>query len=186
VWEWVRAIIKDPKRAAAGLREIQARKDDTNRPLLDRMEIIDRQIEENEKARAKLLDLYLSEDFSKELLNERKNRLDTVLADLKKEKEDLSTHLVTVQVSEEQIRDIEEFCSNIRESLDLLDFDERRQFFDMVDMRGVLAIENGERIVNVSCHLGKQRLQVIQTSPSSSTGATATPPCACHRTHPSP
>jgi hypothetical protein len=34
-------------------------------------------------------------------------------------------------------------------------------------MRGKLAIENNEAVIYVSCKLGKQRVSVVQTSPSS-------------------
>lgn len=42
----------------------------------------------------KLLDLYLTEDFPKEALTERKSRLETTIAALSEEKADLTIHVM--------------------------------------------------------------------------------------------
>ncbi len=40
-----------------------------------------------------------------------------------------------------------------------------RRYFELLDVRGKIAIENGEKVVHASCKLGRQRLSVVETSP---------------------
>jgi hypothetical protein len=80
--------------------------------------LIESQIADTEKQESKLLDLYLSGDFTKEVLLERKNRLDVLTADLKKEKAQLTTFLQQLTYSDADIATIEDFCTKIRDRLE--------------------------------------------------------------------
>jgi hypothetical protein len=84
VWEWVKMIIENPDNLRVGLDGFQNELQQTNRTLLDRLAVIDNQVQEHQKQLDKLLDLYLSGDFSKDTLTERKSRLEQILADLNK------------------------------------------------------------------------------------------------------
>ena len=84
VWLWVRTLIEEPEAFADGLRGLQEETRQKNRALFDRLELIESQLAETEKQENKLLDLYLSGDFPKEVLLERKNRLAKLTADLSK------------------------------------------------------------------------------------------------------
>jgi hypothetical protein len=75
------------------------------------------------------------------------------------------------------IANIEAFCDSIRDNIDLFAFEGMRRILDLLDVRGKLAIENEEKVIYVKCIIGQQLLSVAQTSHSSSTGVTATPPC---------
>ena len=146
-----------------------------NQTLFDRLDIIERRITDNERQLEKLLDLYLSDGFPKEMLQERKSRLEEVLINLQREHADISSHLQTIVLSDEQIEDIEAFCSQLREGLDNANFEQKRQIIEMLDVRGKLSIENEEKVVYVKCILGQQLLSVVRTSHSSNTGAIANP-----------
>jgi hypothetical protein len=109
--------------------------------------------------------LYISDGFQKEMLKERKSRLEEVLKNLQREKADISSHLQTTVISDEQIEDIEAFCSQLREGLENATVEQKRQIIDMLDVRGKLSIENEEKVVYVKCILGQQLLSVARTSP---------------------
>ncbi len=47
-------------------------------------------------------------------------------------------------------------------------FEDKRHYLDLLDVRGILALENGEKVVYITCKLGKQRLVQMPTSPSQS------------------
>ena len=123
--------------------------------------------EENERQWRKLLDLYLQNDFPREMLQERKSRLEEAITNLRHEQADISNHLQSNILSDGQIEDIETFCAQVREGLENATFDQKRQLIDMLDVRGKLSIENDEKVIYVKCILGQQLLSVARTSPSS-------------------
>jgi hypothetical protein len=144
-----------------------------NQALYDRLNIINDRIEENERQLSKLLDLYLSNGFPAEMLQEKKSRLEQNISDLRTEQTGISSHLQTVTLSDEAMKNIEAFCSQIYTELECPSFEQKRQIMDILDVRGTLAIENEEKVVYVKCHLGQQQLSVARTSHSSSTGVIA-------------
>ncbi len=119
-----------------------------------------------------MLDLYLSGEFPAEMLQERKARLEEMITNLKREHIDISTHIQTTIISDQEVANIEAFCGELRLRLDNATFEQQRQLIDMLDVRGKLAIENNEKVVYVKCILGQQLLSVARTSPSLNTGAT--------------
>ena len=182
VWDWVRGIIENPAYAAKGLADMQAEKGKANKPLQDRLRLIEGQITEIEKQQNKLLDLYLTGDFSKDILTERKNRVDERLSKLVKERADLSVHIQSVTFTEENLASFDQFCSQVRDGLDSLTFADKRRIFEILDVRAKLAFENNEKVVYVRCLIDQQRLSLVQTSHSSNTGATVMMPCESRRT----
>ncbi len=111
-----------------------------------------------------------------------KARLEETLANLRREQTEISAHLQTKVLSNEQIADIEAFCAQIRHGLDIATFEQKRQVIDLLDVRGTLAIENEEKVVYVKCLLGQQLLSVARILPLSNTGVTATTSCASRPT----
>jgi site-specific DNA recombinase len=173
VWNWVKHILEHPDQLTAGLRGSQVDAVRANQALQERLNLIDHQIEQTNSQQAKLLDLYLSTDFPKEMLAERKARLEQIMADLQKERTDISAHLHTELITDDQIAEIESFCAEVRDGLDNATFEDKRKYIELLDVRGKLAIENDEKVVYIRCLLGKQRVSVVPTSPSLSTGAIA-------------
>jgi site-specific DNA recombinase len=165
IWGWVRALLEDPENIRAGLQGMQEEAERANQSLYDRLEIIQNRIEENQRQLQKLLDLYLNDDFPREMLQERRACLEETLMKLRQENVELSSHLHAITVTDEQIEDIESICAQVRDGLDTATFEQKRQLIDMLDVRGKLAIENDEKVVYVKCILGQQLLSVARTSP---------------------
>jgi site-specific DNA recombinase len=168
IWGWLKEILLNPESLAEGLQGMQEETRRSNQSLFDRQDIIAKRITETERQLEKLLDLYLSNGFPKEMLQERKSRLEETLANLHREQADISEHLQAKILSDEQILDIEDYCAQIRQRLECTTFEQKRQVIDMLDVRGTLAIENEEKVVYVKCILGQQLLSVARTSPLSS------------------
>ncbi|MBI5880375.1 MAG: hypothetical protein HZB53_22210 [Chloroflexi bacterium] len=171
--------MQNPQHVTEGLHAAQAESESRNGPLRERLAIIESQLSDSEAQLAKLLDLYLNGEFAKELLTERKLRLEKAVADLKREHADAAAQMQTVAITDEQVESLKAFCEEVRVGLDNATFEDKRRYFDLMDVRGKLAIENNEKVVYVSCKIGKQRVSLLATSPSSSTGAIATTPCGC-------
>jgi site-specific DNA recombinase len=182
VWEWVRGIIENPDNLRVGLQGIQGELQRDNQVLFDRLSIIDSQVRKYQGQLEKVLDLYISGEFPKEVLTERKGRLEQTIENLLKEHNDLEGHIHKVTITDDQVNLIEAFCAKIREGLDQADFNIKRHILELLDVRGKIAFENGERILYLKClldHYNPRQVSRVLISPLLSIGAIATKPCAC-------
>lgn len=186
VWEWFVELIKNPRALMTGLQDTQDSQGQKHQSLENRLELIEKQIADQEVQLGKLLDLYLTGNFPRDLLTERKARLEENLANLRNEHEKTRQMLDGLALSDRQIDEIQEFCDSIRDRLDTSSLEEKRQLFDMFDVRGRLAVENDEKVVHVTCLISPQPVSLALTSHSSNIGATAILPCACPSMAPSP
>jgi hypothetical protein len=112
----------------------------------------------------KLLALYLTGEFHRELLTERKTRLEENLASLRKEHQELQDMIENVTLSESQMEEIQKFCDGIRDRVDTASFEEKRQLLELLDVRGKLAVENDEKVVHVTCLIKLQPVSLALTS----------------------
>ena len=166
IWEWLVNLIKDPRAVMEGLQDSKNDAAQENKILIDRLGMIEGQIEGQDIQLSKLLDLYLSGDFPKDVLNERKARLEKNLANLRKEHQDLTATLEDIALTDRQVDEIQEYCDSIRDRLDTASFDEKRQLIDLFDVHGKLAIENEEKVIYITCLLTPQPVSLALTSHS--------------------
>jgi site-specific DNA recombinase len=178
-------IIENPDNLRVGLDNIQVELQQANQALFVRMELIDEQVKEHQKQLDKLLDLYLSGDFPKDVLTERKSRLEQMLTDLSKEQRELAGHIRKVTMTDDQITYIEAFCAKIRNGLDQADFNTKRQIIELLDVRGKVAFENNEKVIYIKCLIPQQQVSHLLISHLSNTGATVITPCGSHPMAPS-
>ena len=160
----VKALPTESQALTAGLQETQDESVQQNQGMLNRLELIEKQITEQELQLSKLLDLYLSGDFPREVLTERKARLEEHIANLRNEHEKTRKMIEKVALTDRQIDEIQLFCDGVRDRLDTTDFDEKRQLFEMFDVRGTLAVENEEKVVHASCLISPQPVSLALTS----------------------
>jgi len=179
VWEWAKAIIENPENLRKGLNDVQNELQQENQTLLDRLAIIEEQMQIYQKQLDKLLDLYLADEFPKEVLTERKSSLEGMIANLHKEQVDLTSHIRNVIITDDQLGIIEAFCAKIRNGLDQADFNIKRRIVDLLDIRGEIAVENGEKVIYLKCLICPQPVSPLLISPLSSIGVIATISCAC-------
>lgn len=180
VWAWLVNIIQHPEYIVAGLQDRQEEQGRSNQALTARLELIEGHIAENEKQLNKLLDLYLSGDFERDMLSERRARLEENIGNLRKEQAEIASFLEQLVLSDAQVEDIRLFCETIKDVLETATFEQKRQVLEMLDVRGTLAIEDNERVIYVKCLVTpQQRLSLLPTSPSSNIGETVTMTCVC-------
>lgn len=188
VWEWAKMIIENPENLREGLDGVQQELQHANQALFERLDIVKEQIEKYQEQLDRLLDLYLDGNFPKEVLADRKARLEELLLNLGKEQNDLLSHVREVTLTDDQLGYIEEFCAKIRQGLDKADFNVKRQIIQLLDIRGKIAFENGERVLYLKCLIEPREPQAVSRVPilpSSNTGAIATICIACRLILPS-
>ena len=76
------------------------------------------------------------------------------------QKAQLDATLIHTYYSPEYIRDVKESCAHIAEGMDNFTRDEQRETFDLLDLHGRFAIEDGEKVVYVECILDARRLVI--------------------------
>jgi hypothetical protein len=162
VWAWIKEIMQHPDQLAKGLR---AEKAEAECAIGARLALIDDEIAENQDKLDRLLDLYLDKRIDKEILAERELRLKSTLTDLNTERADLSEHLQINIPTDEHIAAVVAHGEEVGDGLDNATVDDKRKYFDWLDVRGKLAVEDGEKVIYTKCRIGEQRLSVVVTSP---------------------
>ena len=148
-----------------GLQEYQAQSERENSPLRERLVTIDDLLVETRAQLTKLLDLYLTGDFPRDLLVERKGRLQETIIKLEAERDRIQAYVEANAMTEGQIRDLQDFVTEAGKGMARADavFAERRRIIDLLEVTGVFGVEDGRDVVDVTCVLtiGDQRLRLL-------------------------
>ena len=170
-WGWVRGLLTRQDTLEAGLRDYQEQREAINRPLRERLQLIDGLLAEIQTKLNRLLDLYLAGDFEREALAERKTRLETERASLTTERARLEQQLHEQAFSEDRLQSILTFADEIAEGIEQADqdFEKRRQIIEALDIRGELYLSDGEKRVRFVGALGET--SAIVSSSSSDAGS---------------
>ena len=144
------SVVPRPCRPSAQAGSIQEQ-DKVNAPILSLLKVNEDLITDNQAQLDRLLDLYLSGTFDKDVLTDRKTRLETIIAKLERELGELKKRLGH-RPSNEEIEDVMTFAYDLAAGLAKADrdFAKRRKIVEMLDVRGIQAIEDGEKVVHAS------------------------------------
>lgn len=151
-WRWVRGLLLDEDKLKQSLEAYQNSHEETAAPLRKRLEIVTGLIEDREQQITRLLDLYLSGDFSRDVLSERKARITQELTELRAEGTRLETYIREQTLSEDTINTVLEFGCTVRAGLAEADndFQKRLEIIDLLDVTGELLVkDNGARYVRL-------------------------------------
>ena len=116
--------------------------------LRERLAVVEEPKAENQTQLHRLLDSYLSSDFPRAMLTDRKAFLETAIRGLERERDALSNRLASGILTDEQVRTFEEFAAKIRKGLNGADqsFEARRRIIEMLDLTATLAVEESEKV----------------------------------------
>lgn len=164
VWDWVKGLLSDPANLAHYLERERDRREETLAPLRERLAVIEGLLVKRRRELERALDLYLSGTFEKDILLERKAKLEEEIARLEGERESVNAHLSRCELSEAQIQTIEALAGHVREALGTADtrFDIRRQLVDLLDVQARLAVEGGEKVVYVRCVIAPETMLAVR------------------------
>ena len=152
--------LSDPSLLSESLTAVQTEAERESTPIRDRIMVIDNLLADHQRQLKRLLDLYLAGEFEREVLTDRKNRLESTLAALERERANLAATLEKQLVSDARIQSILAFANNQKEKVELAtrDFTTRRALIAELDVRASLVREGGEVVIYASCVLGEKRL----------------------------
>lgn len=157
VWEWVKMLFLDPEGIERSYARYQARLDDETAPLRQQLQLTTDLLGQEQAKLDKLLDLYLSGDMPKELLLERKTRLETAVSSLRTQWDTLTRQVEAKQVSQTDLETLQEFLASIGGGVVDVDagnnFAAKRRIIEALDVQAVLAVKDGIQVVTVSCKI---------------------------------
>ncbi|MFC2046567.1 recombinase family protein [Chloroflexota bacterium] len=162
VWEWIKSFLNDPAELVEGFRAYQEDRERENAPLRERLFVVSQLLDENRTQLDRLLDLYLSGDFPKDLLTERKNLLETTVAALNQERTSLTNHLEAQILTDDEMQSLQAFAAQVANGMDAAeqDFETRREIIELLNVEGTLAVEDEQKVIYVRCMLGDEELSI--------------------------
>jgi len=172
VWSWLKDLLSDPVNLQRNLQGQQAEREKEVQPLRERLSIAEDLLADHRRQLEKLLDLYLTGDFVKDVLLERRARLEEAITRLGSERAGLQAHLAEQVLTDEQVQTIEALAAQVRLDLALTDtaaesFGLEQQIVDLLDVRTRLCVEEGEKVAHVRCVIDARRLLIVSTTASS-------------------
>jgi hypothetical protein len=169
VWQWIKNLLDDEEAMMQAIAGYQAELEKGAGPIRERLAVVDELTADNQKELKRLLDLYLSGEFPKEMLLERKNRLEMTIGALERERGALVVQLENKTLTDEQVLTIQGFTARLREKLPLAEhsFEARRGVIESLRTEGTLIAKDGEKWVKIKCLLGEDVLQVVPTNTKS-------------------
>ncbi|MCA9944538.1 MAG: recombinase family protein [Anaerolineales bacterium] len=184
-WQWVKTIFLEPEKLEEGyslyLQQIEA----TLAPLYQRLDLANELIHDAQQKLDRLLDLYLSGNIEKDLLVDRKHRLETTLEALQKEREEINIQIEASQVTKEQIQTVMEFAGRVENRFVDIDeeddFEVKRHIIEALNVQAKLNFEDEEKVVYLSCALGQEALFVVSNQTYKLRKAKSRSPAPAHR-----
>ncbi|MFN8494498.1 MAG: hypothetical protein U0350_43255 [Caldilineaceae bacterium] len=158
----------NPERLHAGLQVYQAEKEKSVAPLRERLKLVNEMLKPERTKLSRLLDLYLSGEFSKDMLTDRQTRLEARIRSLEKEKVELETLLDAQTLSNEQVEMVQSFGREITTELDVTtdDREAMRHILNLLGVQVQLSTEGENRIAELQCGIGAQILSLKSTTTS--------------------
>lgn len=175
VWEWLKSILTNPEELNSGLQVYQTEREKLVAPLRERLKLVNEMVEPERSKLTRLLDLYLSGEFSKDMLTDRKTRLEARIRALDKEKVELEAALEAQSLSDEQVELVQSFSKEIMNGLDITttDKDAMRHILNILDVQVKLSTDGDDRIAEVQCGIGKEILSLTTPTTNGAVGRRA-------------
>ncbi|MFN8474895.1 MAG: recombinase family protein [Anaerolineae bacterium] len=174
VWQWVKQLLVDPTLLADGLQNIETGQEQARLPLRERLAIVEDLLQDNQSQLNRLMDLYLSGEIEKEMLLDRKRRLEATISALSSEQQALSERLADYELSPHMIENLQAFARQVGAGLTEADesLDVQLSVVELLNVEATLAVEDGQKVVYARCLVGAADLSLGEPSRQSGKGET--------------
>lgn len=168
VWHWVRAFVESPEVLEEGAAAMQAEQEAAAAPLRARIALIDDLLAQERTRLELLLDLYLSGDMARDMLVDRKHRLEQAIAALEAERAEKEAELGAQLLTAEQVEGLKQLAARLALGLDEAEANdlELQQFIlEQLNLTAKVLEGDGEWNVKVDCDFSPE----VLLSPSTAT-----------------
>jgi len=158
IWEWTRDLWRDPEHLKERVKEQKQKWARKIRPMFERAKIVEELRLDHERQLDRLLDLYISGDFDKEMLLDRKQRLEQTIRALEIEQCVLTLD-GSLQAREAKLETIDKMAQSVHEQIKQADtdFDTRRKLIETLGVEATLLVDDdGQKWVSVRSLVGEQ------------------------------
>ncbi len=155
VWREIRAFLSNPENIQSGAERYQHEREAELKPLRSRLDASDKLLSRKESELQRLIDLYISGDVERELLLDRKTRLESEISAIRKETDALNIQLAG-GLTDEQVQELVAFSRKVAEGLDKAerDFTLRKRIIEYLKTRVIFAVENEEQVAYLHLQFG--------------------------------
>jgi site-specific DNA recombinase len=162
VWDWLTIWLTNESYLRRGLKRYQAKQDQLNEPLRERLETVRSLLADNQSKMDRLVSLFVEGDIPRNMLVERKERLAQAIGSLEKEEAKLQATLASRSMTDQEIDTIVDFGTKITRGLQNAerDFEVKERVVEALHVQVKLVVESDEKVAYLSCYLGKKRLVV--------------------------
>lgn len=150
-WNWLAEILRDPEKLQNEIDLFQSRAARQFAPVLGQLQITDELLTENRAKLVRLVDLYINQGFRLEDLQDKKTRLEHTIHSLEEQRANLTAALEGQTLTDDQVDELQTFASEIRDRLDTASIEEKKQLFHILNIAGMLEVQERERILHVQC-----------------------------------
>jgi signal recognition particle GTPase len=156
-WAWVKKLLLDPEAISKGLAANKQEQETNAEPIVRQASIIESQLNENRESLKRLLDLYLSGEFHKDMLLAKKSKLEKTIVELERERNNLLDSLEKQTLTEEQEKSLIDFTRKISKGMNKADenFQTRRKIIDALGVKASLECQDGQKTMRIKCILGE-------------------------------
>ncbi|MCB8923142.1 MAG: recombinase family protein [Ardenticatenaceae bacterium] len=166
VWRWVHSIMFDPDKFDKGWEAYQVEQTQANVPIQEKLNVVNNLLADYETQYQRLIDLYLSDEFPREMLADRKTNLETTIAALRVDQQELEGQLQANLMTYEELLELKESMAEMAEEvMDGRDsYEVKRQILDYlsVEVRG--DVEDGEKVLYARCVLTGKNFVAVSTA----------------------
>jgi site-specific DNA recombinase len=174
VWEWIKRMLTDPDQLLDGIRAEQRERSLRSQPIRDRLAVVEKLVTEEREKLARLLELYLAGEFDKALLDEQRSRLEGTVHTLEREQKSLQDMLTMKTISDEQLRDVQQYAEEVSHGLGIVDadFDTKTRVAELLDVEVCLGVDQEGQWAEVKAIVGKEKLRIGPTNTDRCSGTT--------------
>lgn len=168
VWNWLCEKFQDEEALIKTIDEEQAEREAKLLPRRQELESVNILIAKNELGIDRARQLFYAGDITKDVLRKDTQPFKETLAGLERRKAELEALIAKTEFTQQERMSILELARDVRDGiLDAADnFEERRLNVERLNLTAVLSIEDGMKVINVSCVAGSERLQIASTTTS--------------------
>jgi site-specific DNA recombinase len=167
VWDWLRGELT-PEKIQRGIEAQRTTSADRRQAIAADMAALETQRADVERRRRQDISAFQAEAISLDELKEGKAIHDQAIQSIDTELARLDAELHEAGMSQEQAEGLLAYATELRDELDFLTDDRKRQLLNDVQLKVVLELEpDGSRWADVSCILASDRLFITQIADTS-------------------
>jgi Recombinase/Recombinase zinc beta ribbon domain len=160
IWPWIAEIVSNPDKIDEALAAVNDQASQQNGHILALLKTVNTLIDEYKMEQAWVMELYKRGSLDADRWEVEDRQCQQKIQEQTAQKQALDAKLVHTYYSPEYIRDIKAACAKISEGMNHFTREEKRETFDLLDLRGKFAVEEGYKVIYAECILDARRLVI--------------------------